>query len=138
MFDWEEMKLRIGFRKFPDDYTAGMKWEAEMELPKGKDIFMYRETEGIYVVIDFKKFYFLDLALARFIQICALAGNTKAPILSHSDASRLVRAFKEDMEKWDLAINELLKEKPDRERIRTQLWELSGYSTILHNFMNQE
>jgi hypothetical protein len=35
-------------------------------------------------------------------------------------------------------MRDLLKEKPDKERLREQLWELSGYSRILHNFMDLE
>ena len=138
MIEWDDLKQRIGFKKFPEDYLTGVKWEKYMELPKGSDIFMYRETEGIYLVIDMEKLYFLDLALARFVQMCALTGNTSAPILSHSDASRVVKNFKNDIEKWDSIMRDLLKEKPDKERLREQLWELSGYSRILHNFMDLE
>ncbi len=138
MLEWDDLKQRIGFKKFPEDYLTGVKWEKYMELPKGSDIFMYRETEGIYLVIDMEKFYFLDLALARFVQMCALTGNTSAPILSHSDASRVVKNFKNDIEKWDSIMRDLLKEKSDKERLREQLWELSGYSRILHNFMDLE
>jgi len=109
MINWNEMKKKVGFKNFPNDYLEGMNWEKVMEIPKGKDIFMYRETEEIYVIIDFSKFYFLDLALARFVQMCALTGNTIAPILSHNDASKAVRSFKNDMAKWESNINELLK-----------------------------
>ena len=35
MIEWDDLKQRIGFKKFPEDYLTGVKWEKYMELPKG-------------------------------------------------------------------------------------------------------
>lgn len=128
----------MGFRKFPEDYVRGLKWEKVMEIPQGKEIFMYRETEGIYVVIDMEKFYFLDLALARFVQMCALTHNGVAQILSHEDASRVVRAFKNDLRRWENAMEENLRGNPEKAGIKAQLWRISGYGDIIDNFLEPE
>lgn len=67
-------------KKFPEDFI-GQDYEGDIShIPAGKEVTMYRELEGVYIMIDGQRFFFNQPPYAKFVFYCAKAGITEVKV----------------------------------------------------------
>ncbi|MGP6239302.1 hypothetical protein ACNF40_02645 [Cuniculiplasma sp. SKW4] len=94
---------------FPRDYLKPDGEYGEIEIPKGEDIFLYRETEGINLVIDGRKMYFNERHMAKYCFYCAIMGYEKVMIPDVTEAFEIVKTFERDLQNASSIIMDLRK-----------------------------
>ena len=68
-------------RKFPDEFAELDPRGEITRIPGGKEVSMYRELEGVFVMIDGDRLFFNQPAFAKFIFYCAKAGVTEVAVM---------------------------------------------------------
>ena len=87
-----ELTRGIAAKSFPADFI-GSDYEGEVtELPAGQEVSMYRELEGVFVMIDGDRLFFNQPAFAKFIFYCAKAGVTEVAVPEARAARKAVKA----------------------------------------------
>ncbi len=94
---------------FPKDYLNSENEYGEIEIPTGQDIFLYRETEGVNLVIDGRKMYFNERQMAKYCFYCAVIGYSKIKIPNVIEAGEVIRNFEKDLQNASSIIMELRK-----------------------------
>ncbi|MCL4345156.1 MAG: hypothetical protein M1375_03820 [Candidatus Thermoplasmatota archaeon] len=100
-----ECKLGV----FPLDYLDSKAEYREIALPVGTDIFLYRETEGVNLVIDGNKMYFNERQVAKYCFYCAVMGYEKIQIPDVVETFEIVKRFEGDLQSASSIISELRK-----------------------------
>ena len=93
----EKIRSSIKFRTFPDDYLKGFTLVGEISVETGSDIFMYRELEGINVVVDGKRTFFNDPYLAKYYYYASLMGLRKLPLPEKENVRRVVKTLEMEL-----------------------------------------
>ncbi len=84
-------------RKFPDDF-ADLEPQGEItRIPRGKEVSMYRELEGVFVMIDGNRLFFNQPPFAKFIFYCAKAGITEVAVPDAKVAKKAVKALEQEI-----------------------------------------
>jgi hypothetical protein len=92
----DEMPLK----RFPHDYIREADQYGNVEIPSGDEVIMFRQMEGVSLLIDEQTMFFNDAVEAKYIFYCAKAGITKAPMPERRTIKRIIREFNEDLESW--------------------------------------
>jgi len=93
----EIIRSSIKFRTFPDDYLKGFTLVGEISVETGSDIFMYRELEGINVVVDGKRTFFNDPYLAKYYYYASLMGLRKLALPEKENVRRVVKTLEMEL-----------------------------------------
>jgi hypothetical protein len=111
-------KIRTGvrFRPFPADYLKGLKVMGEIAVETGSDIFMYRELEGINVVVDGKKTFFNDPYLAKYYYYSSLLGLDRVAVPDKESVRRVVKVLEMDLRNYRDQIDQYLSVINDEEK----------------------
>lgn len=97
--DEETSKLTEGIvaRAFPRDFI-GIDYEGDItKIPKGQEVSMYRELEGVFVMIDGERLFFNNPAYAKFIFYCAKAGLTEVKVPDAKQAKKAVKGLEQEI-----------------------------------------
>lgn len=89
----------VSVKRFPEGFIGDDYQGDETVIPSGKEVSMYRELEGVYVMIDGQRLFFNNPAYAKFIFYCAKAGLTRVKVPDSTLARRAVRGIEEEIEK---------------------------------------
>lgn len=92
-----EIASRITPRKFPDDYVELDPKGEITRVPHGKEVSMYRELEGVFVMIDGDRLFFNQPAFAKFIFYCAKAGVTEVAVPDAKAAKKAVKGLEQEI-----------------------------------------
>ncbi len=84
-------------RKFPDDYAEPDPHGETTHIPRGKEVSMYRELEGVFVMIDGDRLFFNQPAFAKFIFYCAKAGVTEVAVPDAKVAKKAVKGLEQEI-----------------------------------------
>ena len=84
-------------RRFPDDYVELDRNGEVTRIPAGKEVSMYRELEGIFVMIDGERLFFNQPAFAKFIFYCAKAGVTEVAVPEAKAAKKAVKGLEQEI-----------------------------------------
>lgn len=104
----EKIRSSIKFRTFPGDYLKGFTLVGEISVETGSDIFMYRELEGINVVVDGKRTFFNDPYLAKYYYYASLMGLRKLALPEKENVRRVVKALEMELRNFRDFIDQLL------------------------------
>ena len=92
-----ELTRGIAAKSFPADFI-GSDYEGEVtELPSGQEVSMYRELEGIYVMIDGQRLFFNNPVYAKFIFYSAKAGLRKVRVPDARIARKATKGLEQEM-----------------------------------------
>ncbi len=94
---------------FPDDYLSKDSNYREIEIPQGKDIFLYRETEGVNLVIDGNKMYFNERHMAKYFFYCAVIGHKRIRVPDVLESGEVLKRFESDLQRASSIIMDLRK-----------------------------
>lgn len=92
-----EIAAGIAPRKFPDDYVELDPNGEITRIPAGREVSMYRELEGVFVMIDGDRLFFNQPAFAKFIFYCAKAGVTEVAVPEARAARKAVKALEQEI-----------------------------------------
>lgn len=84
-------------RKFPDDYVQLEPHGDITRIPRGEEVSMYRELEGVFVMIDGDRLFFNQPAFAKFIFYCAKAGVTEVAVPEAKAAKKAVKGLEQEI-----------------------------------------
>jgi hypothetical protein len=93
----EKIVEAVRFRPFPEDYLKGFKVVGEISVETGSDIFMYRELEGINVVVDGRKTFFNDPYLAKYYYYSSLLGLNRVTVPDKESVRRVIKVLEMDL-----------------------------------------
>ena len=93
----DKIRKSIDYRTFPDDYLKGFRMVGEIAVETGSDIFMYRELEGINVVVDGKRTFFNDPYLAKYYYYASLMGFHKIALPEKENVRKVVRLLENEL-----------------------------------------
>jgi hypothetical protein len=103
-------KIRTGiiFRPFPSDYLKAFRVMGEIAVETGSDIYMYRELEGINVVVDGQKTFFNDPYLAKYYYYSSLLGLNRVEVPDKESVRRVVKVLEMDLRNYRDQIDQYL------------------------------
>jgi hypothetical protein len=104
----EKIRTSVRFRPFPEDYLKGFKVVGEISVETGSDIFMYRELEGINVVVDGNKTFFNDPYLAKYYYYSSLLGLNHVQVPDKESVRRVVKVLEMDLRNYRDQIDQYL------------------------------
>ena len=84
-------------RKFPDEFAELDPRGEITRIPGGKEVSMYRELEGVFVMIDGDRMFFNQPAFAKFIFYCAKAGVTEVAVPDAKVAKKAVKGLEQEI-----------------------------------------
>lgn len=87
----------IKVKSFPDDYIEEPDLP-EFDLPPGRDVMMYRELEGVFVLFDVERIFFKDPYEAKYVYYCARKGLTHIRMPGVKSLKKILRDFQSDLE----------------------------------------
>lgn len=93
-----EITEGITVREFPTGFISEEYEGDETAIPVGEEVSMYRELEGVFVMIDGQRLFFNNPAYAKFIFYCAKAGLSSVKVPEAKIAKKAVRALEQDVE----------------------------------------
>ena len=93
----ERIASGITPRKFPEDYAELDPTGEVTHIPMGKEVSMYRELEGVFVMIDGDRLFFNQPAFAKFIFYCAKAGVTEVAVPDAKIAKKAVKGLEQEI-----------------------------------------
>ncbi|WP_393971282.1 hypothetical protein OXIME_001552 [Oxyplasma meridianum] len=112
----DKIRTNVRFRAFPEEYLKGFKVVGEMEIENGSDIFMYRELEGINVVVDGRKTFFNDPYLAKYYYYSSLIGLSSVMIPNKESVRRVIKVLETDLRNYRDLIDQYLSVLDDKAR----------------------
>ncbi len=122
-------------KPFPDGFI-GKDYEGDLSrIPSGSEISMYRELEGVYIMIDGQRLFFNQPAFAKFVFYCAKAGITEVKVPDAKLAKKATKGLEEEISTVTHELRKRLKEtnlgkKWEREILQQALEHLGlGYYT---------
>ena len=104
----DKIRKEVRFRTFPEEYLKGFKVVGEITVETGSDIFMYRELEGINVVVDGKKTFFNDPYLAKYYYYSSLLGLNRVVVPDKESVRRVVKVLEMDLRNYRDLIDQYL------------------------------
>ncbi len=94
----ERILSGMDIRPFPDGYLEEGEKLAQFDLPEGKEIMMYRELEGVFVMFDYERIFFKDPYEAKYVYYCAKKGISRIRMPETKPLKRIIRDFQNDLE----------------------------------------
>ena len=93
----EEVTRGIKTKKFPEGFI-GSDFEGDIShIPSGEEVTMYRELEGVYIMIDGQRFFFNQPPYAKFVFYCAKAGITEVKVPEAKLAKKATKGLEEEI-----------------------------------------
>lgn len=83
---------------FPDGYMRDGEKVTEHPIPTGTEIAMYRQLEGVSVMIGDEVLFFKNHYEAKFVYYCAKRGLDRARMPETQPLKRVLRDFQNDIE----------------------------------------
>lgn len=97
-------------KKFPEDFI-GSDYDGDISnIPTGKEVSMYRELEGVYIMIDGQRFFFNQPPYAKFVFYCAKAGITEVKVPDAKLAKKATRELEEEITTVSYELRKRLRE----------------------------
>lgn len=97
-------------RIFPSGFI-GTDYEGDItRIPGGKEVSMYRELEGVFVMIDGQRLFFNQPVFAKFIFYCAKAGLTEVRVPDAKLARKATKGLEEEVTNITYEIRKRLEE----------------------------
>lgn len=93
-----EIASGISPKKFPHDYVELDPRGEITSIPRGKEVSMYRELEGVFVMIDGDRLFFNQPAFAKFIFYCAKAGITDVAVPDAKAAKKAIKGLEQEID----------------------------------------
>ncbi len=94
----EDIIGKISPRSFPEDYLPGDEQTADFTIPKSEEVMMYRELEGVYVMLDGERIFFKDPYEAKYIFYCAKSGVTTVRMPGTKTLKKILKEFQNYLE----------------------------------------
>ncbi len=85
-------------KSFPEDYLPADEKTTDFVIPQAEDIMMYRELEGVFVMLDGERIFFKDPYEAKYIFYCAKKGVTNVRIPGTRTLKRILKDFQSYLE----------------------------------------
>ena len=86
---------RLAVKRFPRDFLPeGTRGEI-LRIPRASEISMYRELEGIYLLLDGNRIFFNNPVLAKYAFYAAKQGETEILVPGTDEAKKLLKEFRE-------------------------------------------
>lgn len=93
----EEVTRGIVPKQFPEGFI-GSDYEGDISrIPSGKEVTMYRELEGVYIMIDGQRFFFNQPPYAKFVFYCAKAGITEVNVPEAKLAKKATKGLESEI-----------------------------------------
>ncbi len=89
----------ITVKRFPYDYLAPGTPGDRLILPRAAEISMYRELEGIYLLLDGNRIFFNSQQQAKYAFYSAIYGSTDIVVPESREAARATRNYLVDLRK---------------------------------------
>lgn len=106
----EEVTRGIVTKKFPEDFI-GSDYEGDISnIPYGREVSMYRELEGVYIMIDGQRFFFNQPPYAKFVFYCAKAGITEVKVPEAVLARKATKGLEEEITNVTFELKKRLRE----------------------------
>lgn len=97
-------------KKFPEGFI-GTDYEGDISrIPSGREVSMYRELEGVFIMIDGQRLFFNQPAFAKFVFYCAKAGITEVKVPEAKLARKATKGLEEEITNVTYEIRKRLKE----------------------------
>lgn len=88
----------LSVKAYPGDFI-GADYEGEYtDIPEGKEVSMYRELEGVFVMIDGERLFFNNPVYAKFIFYSAKAGLRRVRVPEAKLARKANRGLEQEIE----------------------------------------
>ncbi|AKA48002.1 hypothetical protein IX51_01620 [uncultured archaeon] len=94
----EKILSSLDIRPFPDGYIEDGGKLAEFDLPKGDEVMMYRELEGVFVMFGYERIFFKDPYEAKYVYYCAKRGMSRIRMPETKPLKRIIKEFQADVE----------------------------------------
>ncbi len=88
----------ISVRKFPDDYLAPGTPGDRLIMPKASEISMYRELEGVYLLLDGSRIFFNSQQQAKYAFYSAINGSRDIIVPESREAARATKNYLSDLQ----------------------------------------
>lgn len=88
----------ISVKRFPDAYIVPGTSGDSLILPRANEISMYRELEGVYLLLDGSRIFFNSQQQAKYAFYSALNGATEITVPESQMAARIVRSYLHDLQ----------------------------------------
>lgn len=105
-----EITSGIKPKTFPEGFI-GTDYDGDMtRIPSGREVSMYRELEGVYLMIDGQRLFFNQMAYAKFVFYCAKAGITEIKVPDSELAKKATKGLEEEISNITHLLRKRLKE----------------------------
>ncbi len=92
-----EIAAGITPKRFPDDFLDQNQKGEITRIPAGTEVSMYRELEGVFVMIDGERLFFNQPIFAKFIFYCAKSGITEVHVPEAKDAKKAIKGLEQEI-----------------------------------------
>jgi hypothetical protein len=101
---------RLKFKSFPDDFLPANYKGLDLSVGPFEEISMYRELEGVNLLIDSRRIFFGSIQQAKFAFFALKAGKQEVRIPDEEDAKYALRQYRRYLSEIEAAIIEEAKE----------------------------
>ncbi len=113
----------IAPKTFPEGFI-GTDYEGDTSrIPSGLEVSMYRELEGVFIMIDGQRLFFNQPAFAKFVFYCAKAGITEVRVPDAKLAKKATKGLEEEISNITFELKKRLKETNLGEKWERELLE---------------
>ena len=129
----DDISSKIILKKFPWEYLRETDEHGMVTVPSGNDIIMFRQMEGVSLLIDGQAVFFNDAIEAKYIYYCAKSRLTEVPMPDRRAIKRIIREFNEDLGNWKIKVEELARSSfpENADEVIEACLRKSGYYEIL-------
>lgn len=118
-----EITSGITPKAFPEGFI-GNDYEGDLsKIPYGREVSMYRELEGVFIMIDGQRLFFNQPAFAKFVFYCAKAGITEFRVPDAKLAKKATKGLEEEISNVTYELRKRLRETNLGEKCEKELLE---------------
>jgi hypothetical protein len=124
----------VKIRNFPSAYLKS-DWElVSVSVIPGRELFMYRQDEGLNLVIDGRKIYFDDPYITKFYYFSSILGLQEVRIPNKENTRHLIKKFERDMDDDRKNVESIVMNtsESDRVKILRKLSDLDRYYYLIY------